>query len=109
MGLLERMRKVGRHGWACHGPSRSSSLSLSVYLCACVSQEGYLSVCAADQQDGGDTGDSSKTVYTFGPRFHLEIGLLNLARSFYTMLGQPPDEGGYLQSLRQELEAAEGD
>lgn len=103
MGLLERMRKVGRHGWVCHSPLRCSSLSARVL------QEGYLVHCAADQQDGGDTGDSSKTVYTFGPRFHLEIGLLNLARSFYAMLGQPPDEGGYLQSLRQELEAAEGD
>ena len=82
---------------------------MCVSVCLCV-QEGYLAQCAVDQDGGGGSsssdGDYARTVYGFGPRFHLEIGLLQLAKSFYRMLGQPPDES-YLLSLREELEATE--
>lgn len=54
-------------------------------------------VAAKDEQDSEDVG---KTVFTFGPRFHLEIGLPQLALSYYSLLGQPPNEG-YIAGLRQ--------
>lgn len=57
-------------------------------LLARMQREQYVVVA----KDEADHSDVMKTLYSFGPRFHLEIGQAALLMSYFQLLGQPVDE-----------------
>jgi len=65
-------------------------------------REGFLVAEKSEQE----ADDASRTTFIFGPRFHLEVGLLQLGQAYFGLIGETADNT-YLASLREELDRGE--
>ena len=77
-------------------------------LIARMKSERYL--VALKERDGlAEAQDGEKTEYTFGPRFHAEIGLRKCCLMYYKACDEVPDEGALMEFEEEDCVEAVGE